>query len=446
MRQRLLFAANPMVRQTRSVQRHSARRITGESHMIDQVLTGARMRVLAMAFMAAAMLQPGLAQAQDISTVAGNGGVGFSGDGGPATSASLNTPLGMVVDAAGNTYIADLVNNRIRKVTPAGVISTVVGNGTYGYSGDGGPATAASISHVYKLAMDSSGNVFLADHGNQRIRKVTPGGTISTIAGIGTSGYTGDGGPATSARLNGPIGMAVDAAGNVYFSDLYNHVVRKIALDGTISTVAGNGIAGFSGDGALATSAQLNQPISVSIDGGGRLYIADIGNQRIRKVDAGGVISTLAGNGNAGFSGDGNSATAARLWGPWDAKPDASGNVYIADSANHRIRKVDTSGVISTFAGNGAPGYGGDGGPAISAQLSDPRGIDVTAGNVRIADTANHRIRLVALFTSCAAEGFTGSKLTLCRQVCEIDQTPARLLSLIKLYRTAYREDPPCAQ
>lgn len=414
--------------------------------MIDQVLNGTRARVLALALVAAGMLQPGLSQAQNINTVAGNGTQGFSGDGGPATSASFASPWGIVVDAAGNTYVADLGNRRIRKVTQAGVITTIVGNGSNGFGGDGGPATAASISEVFKLAIDANGNLYFGDHLNQRVRKVTPAGTITTIAGTGTQGYSGDGGPATSAQLSSPIGVAVDAAGNVYFSDYYNHAVRRITPGGTISTVAGTGINGFSGDGGAATSAQLSYPWSVSVDAGGLLYITDSANNRIRKVEAG-VITTVAGNGIGSFSGDGGPATAASLSDPWDAKVDAGGNLYVADAANSRIRKVDTLGIITTFAGNGVRAFGGDGGPATSASMNYPRSIDLTGGTLHIADAGNFRIREVTLpFTTCAAEGYSGSKLTLCRQVCEVDQSPARLLSLIKLYRTAYRMDPPCAE
>lgn len=413
--------------------------------MMEQLLRRTRVRVFGMAVLAAGLLQPGLSQAQNISTVAGNGNYGFSGDGGPATSASLASPYGVAVDAAGNLYIADISNYRIRKVTPAGVISTIAGNGSSGFSGDGGAATSASISDVYKVAMDANGNLYIPDYGNNRIRKVAPSGTISTIAGIGSAGFSGDGGSATGAQLNGPVGIAVDAAGNVFFSDYVNQRIRKVTPTGVISTVAGNGVTGFSGDNGLATNASLRQPLGVGVDAVGRLYIADQGNSRIRRVDASGVISTFAGNGTYGFSGDGGNATAASLATPVDVKADANGNVYIADADNRRIRKVTTGGVISTFAGNGSQGFSGDGGPATSAQLSYAAAIDITAGQMHIADAYNNRIRRISLFASCAAEGYAGAKLKLCSMICEMDQSPSRLTALIKFYVAAFRSEPPCA-
>jgi sugar lactone lactonase YvrE len=328
-----------------------------------------------------------------ISTVAGNGTAGFSGDGGPATSAQLGFPLGVAVDAAGNLYVAD-VPSHIRRVTPDGVISTVAGNGTGGFSGDGGPATSAQLYVPSSVAVDAAGNLYIADQRNSRIRKVTRGGLISTVAGTGT--ISGDGGPATSAQLNSPGGIALDVAGNLYIADSSNNRIRKVTADGVISTVAGNGILGFSGDGGPATWARLNSPYGVAVDVAGILYIADTGNSRIRKVTADGVISTVAGNGIWGFGGDGGPATSAQLNSPDGVAVDWGGNLYIADSTNGRIRKVNAGGVISTVAGNGNTGFGGDGGPATSAQLSFPSGVALdAAGNLYIADTINNRIRKV---------------------------------------------------
>jgi sugar lactone lactonase YvrE len=226
----------------------------------------------------------GFAQSGVISTVAGNGTAGFSGDGGPATSAQLYNPYGVAVDTAGNLFIADATNNRVRKVTPGGVISTVAGNGTGGYSGDGGPATAAQLYSPTGVAVDTAGNLFIADPGNYRVRKVTPGGVIGTVAGNGYQGHSGDGGPATAAQLYYPYGVAVDTAGDLFIADTNNYRVRKVTPGGVISTVAGNGTPGFSGDGGPATSAWLYMPFGVAVDTAGNLFIADYGNNRIRKV------------------------------------------------------------------------------------------------------------------------------------------------------------------
>jgi hypothetical protein len=258
------------------------------------------------------------------------------------------------VDAAGNLYIADSGNNRIRKVTPGGVISTVAGNGAGGCSGDGGPATSAQLV-PWGIAVDAVRNLYIADYGagHNRVRKVTPGGVISTVAGNGTYGSSGDGGPATSAQLQSPSGVAVDAAGNLYFAEYHGCRIRKVTPGGVISTVAGNGAGGFSGDGGPATSARLDRPSGVAVDAAGNLYFADTNNHRIRKVTPGGVISTVAGNGAAGFSGDGGPATSAQLYDPRGVAMDAAGNLYIADYGNDRIRKITPGGAISTVAGNG---------------------------------------------------------------------------------------------
>ena len=251
------------------------------------------------------------------------------------------------------------------------------------------------------MAADGAGNLYIADSGNHRIRKVDSSGTISTIAGSGEFGFGGDGGPAIDARLNYPSGVAVDGAGNVYIADLGNQRIRKVDSTGTITTIAGSGETGFGGggfggDGGPATEAQLNYPRGVAIDGAGNVYIADQGNQRIRKVDSTGTITTIAGSGERGFSGDGDPATEAQLNYPWGVAVDGAGNVYIADLGNHRIRKVDSLGTITTIAGSGEFGFGGDGGPAIDARLNYPSGVAVDgAGNLYIADSVNHRIRIL---------------------------------------------------
>jgi len=284
--------------------------------------------------------------AQIISTIAGNGTQNYSGDGGAATAAELNFPTATAVDAGGNVYIADFDNNRIRAVNIfSGKISTFAGTGSSGFSGDGGPATSAELYLPIGVTVDSYGNLYIADFFNNRVRKVIRStGKIITIAGNGTSGYSGDGGPATSAELNSPTGVTVDNLGNVYIADFYENRVRKVNAAGIISTFAGNGTAGFSGDGGPATSAELNSPSVVALDGSGNVYIADTHNNRIRIVNSAGTINTFAGNGTAGFSGDGGLATAAEMINPTGVAVDILGNVYIADLDNNRIREVYAGG------------------------------------------------------------------------------------------------------
>jgi len=348
-------------------------------------------------FIFALLLGASPAQAQGtITTVAGNGQPGYSGDGGPATAASLSGAVGVAVDAAGNLYIADTSSNRIRKVTPGGTITTVAGNGGAVYSGDGGPATAASLNWPSGLAVDAAGNLYIADNHNHRIRKATAGGTITTAAGNGQQGYSGDGGPATAASLNSPYAVAVDSAGNLYIVDSNNNRIRNESSVGTITTAAGNGQQGYSGDGGPATAASLGSPGGVAVDSAGNLYIADSSNLRIRKVTSGGTITTLAGNGAQGYSGDGGPATAASLWGPSCVAVDAAGNLYFADTWNSRIRKVALGGTITTVAGNGRMAYSGDGGPPTAAALNLPQGVAVdAASNLYISDYFNYRIRKV---------------------------------------------------
>jgi trimeric autotransporter adhesin len=328
-----------------------------------------------------------------ISTVAGNGIEGFSGDGVPAINAELNFP-GSLATKGGNLYIADSANDRIRRVDSSGKISTVAGNGTQGFGGDGGPATSAELAQPWGVAVHGA-NLYIADTLNHRVRKVDSSGKISTVAGDGTAGFDGDGGPATSAILNWPYSVGVDSGGNLYIADWAEERVRKVNTSGTISTFAGNGTAGFSGDGGPANSAQLSTA-GVASDGNGSFYIADTGNQRIRKVDATGMVSTVAGNGTEGFGGDGGPATNAEFRSPYAVAVDSHGNTYIADTFNQRIRKVDSSGMISTVAGRGGPGFGGDGGPATQAKLHNPIGVAVDAsGSLYIADQNNNRVRKV---------------------------------------------------
>jgi trimeric autotransporter adhesin len=347
-----------------------------------------------------------------ISTVAGTGSsIGYSGDGGQATSAQFNYPYGVNVDSAGNLFIVDTWNNRIRKVSTSGIITTVAGNGSFGYGGDGGPATSAQINSSYGVAVDSAGNLFIADTYNERIRKVSTSGIIATVAGNGSLGYSGDGGQAAAAELDNPYGVAVDSAGNLFIADTYNHRIRKVSASGIIATVAGNGSSGYGGDNGSATSAQLNYPSSVTIDSAGSLFIADSNNHRIRKVSTSGIITTVAGNGSSGYSGDSGSATSAQLNYPYGVVVDFAGNLFISDGDNHRIRKVSL-GIITTVAGNGSYGYSGDSGPATSAQLYYPNGVAVdSAGNLFIADESNNCIRKVSasgIITTVAGNGSYG--------------------------------------
>lgn len=345
-----------------------------------------------------------------IDTLAGSGEPGwweggFGGDGGPATDARLHHPHDVAVDDAGNTYIADYNNSRVRKVAPDGTITTVAGTGQRGFSGDGGPATEARIDRVSYLAVDADGNLYIP--GGFRVRKVDADGIITTVAGTGERGFSGDGGPATEANLSA-TGVDFDGNGNLYIADILNNRVRKVDADGIITTVAGNGERGFSGDGGPATEARLDAVGDIAADAEGVLYLADRGVHRVRKVDADGIITTVAGTGEPGYSGDGGPGTQAQLNEPRGVAVQDSGNLFISDYYNNSIRRVDAAGTIDTVAGRGfegpvgflgavrSGGFAGDGGYAPFAQLARPRGIDVDAdANLVIADVNNQRIRKV---------------------------------------------------
>ena len=352
-----------------------------------------------------------------ITTFAGNGTSGFSGDGQPANTAVLSSPFAVAVDSAGNLYIVDNGNQRIRKVTN-GTINTVAGNGTSGFAGDGiagGAATSGEIRDPSGVAVDSSGNLYIADTNNSLIRKVSSSGTITTFAGNVNSGpgYV-DNAVATLGQLAFPSSVAVDASGNVYISEslagggsgIGNNRIRKVSTSGALTTIANNiGAVGSFGDGGPATAARLNNPLGIAVDKAGNLYIADTGNHKIRMI-ANGIISTVAGTGTPSFSGDGGPAKSAQLNNPTGVSVDAAGNLYIADNRNFRIRMVSTSGIITTIAGKAVSGYTGDGGPATSATLKFPTGTAVdSAGNVYVADNQNNAIRLL---TSPAPGGSGG--------------------------------------
>lgn len=334
-----------------------------------------------------------LGQTFTISTVAGTGHAGFSGDGGAAASAELQNPSGIAVATDGSLYIADLRNGRIRKVDPQGTISTIAGKGAGLTSGDGGNALAAQLGSAYGVAVDTEGNVYTGDRIAGTIRKIGHDNVITRFAGTGKPGFSGDDGPATDAQLKGPNDIAFDAKGNAYIADSGNHRVRLVDGAGKITTVAGRE-KGYSGDGGPASNAELNAPSALCFDAQGALYVCDFGNHAVRRIAPDGTISTIAGTGKPGFARDGGPATEAQLFQPCGVAVDKLGQVYVADSANNRIRVVRNDGTIDTVAGTGKMGYEGDRGPARSALIAVPDLIDIdAAGNIYIAEFRNHVIR-----------------------------------------------------
>jgi uncharacterized protein (TIGR03437 family) len=372
-----------------------------------------RIGVLATASLAAT------AWAQQITTVAGNGAAGYSGDGGPATQASINTTVDVATDSAGNIYLADQNNNRIRKVDAKGIMTTIAGNGSAGFSGDGGPSTQSTINYPTGVCTDAAGNLYFNDLGNFRVRKIDTSGNITTVAGNGTRGSSGDGGPATQASMIIPIRCVVDSGGNLYITDQGGHKIRMVNTAGIISTFAGNGAnAGvgtpgtYSGDGGPATAAGLNNPTAITVDPAGNIIFSDQFNQRIRKVDKTGTITTIAGTGNAGFSGDGGPATSAEVNYPGGLVADQNGDIYFADDNNYRIRKI-SNGVISTVAGNGVQGYAGDNGPALQAEFNGQFGVALDpAGDLYIADSANQRVREISSLGAAVAPQLSSAGVT----------------------------------
>ncbi len=353
-----------------------------------------------------ALSQAPAAQTYTIRTIAGDGTGAFAGDGSAATSAQLFDPFGLVFDDSGSLYIADQLNSRIRKIAADGTISTVAGSGTTGFTGDNAAATSAQMNHPCGVVLDKNGNIYIADTANNVIRKVTTGGTISTFAGTGAAGYGGDydptstatdNGKATLAQLNRPIGLVFDAAGNLLIADSLNSRIRKIDTNGIITTIAGNGSTGSLGDGGPATSAALYNPPGIALDSAGNLYIADTSNDLIRKVDTQGIVTTVVGNRTFGYSGDGVQATSASLNYPKSVAVGSDGSLFIVDSFNSRIRVVTPDGIIRTIAGDGWFGFRGDGGPALSARLRFPSALVLdVAGNIYFSDTQNNRIRVLS--------------------------------------------------
>jgi DNA-binding beta-propeller fold protein YncE len=344
-----------------------------------------------------------LAAPPAITTAVGTGRAGDSGDGGPAARAGLNQPFDLVFDMAGNLYFADTGNHRIRRVDArSGTINTVAGNGTKGFAGDGGKATEARLDEPYGLALDEQGNLYFADRLNRRVRKVDGrSGVITTIAGNGSPKFSGDGGPAQAAGLAEPNGVALDRSGTkLYIADVADHRIRVVDLaTGTITTFAGNGQGKHAGDDGPATAASIAGARAVEVAPDGSVLILERQGNTLRAVDPHtGTITTRAGSGAKGYSGDGGPATAATFNGPKELAVDAAGNVFIVDTENHAIRRIDAgTGTITTVAGSGRRGPGGDGGPATSAELDRPHGVAIAAdGAILIGDTNNHRVRRVA--------------------------------------------------
>jgi uncharacterized protein (TIGR03437 family) len=330
-----------------------------------------------------------------INTVAGNGTFGFSGDGGSATMAVLNAPVGIALNG-GSIYVADQNNDRVRQISAGGSLSTVAGGGAAGSLGDGLTAIGATLDDPTALAFDSSGNLYIADTHDNRVRRVDVTGMITTFAGDGdTAGYGGEGDPATLTPISAPQGVATDSAGNVYIADTNHNRVIQVNQAGNIQTVAGTGTAGYGGDGSTAL-AELNGPTGLAVDGNGNLYIADTQNNRVRMINQAGVTSTIAGTGTAGFSGDGGAAAAAELSYPSALAVDASGDIFIADTGNNRVRLITPNGVINTIAGTGAAAYNGENGPALQIALLNPEGLALDGqGHIWVSDTGNNRVRLL---------------------------------------------------
>ena len=399
-----------------------------------------------------------------VSTIAGAGPAGFSGDGGPALSAQLYAPAGLKVDALGNVFVADTSNQRVREITPQGIITTVAGNGQLDLSGDNGPATKASVYQPFDVAVDPSGDLYISEASNFRIRVVVKGiiseiagggasfadgpatqaalispagivldgkgnlivavsgtrqvrtisaaGSITTIAGVSPTVSFGEDVPATSAPLLGPWGIALDASGNLYISDNNDSRVRQVNTQGLVTTVTGNGVFGNLGDNGPASAAELGSPQALAFDATGNLFISSGDAQTVREIQKNGTIVTYAGGNTGGFSGDNGPAIKAQLFKPWGLATDAAGNLYIADSGNNRIRRVDTSGTITTYAGTGTAGFSGDNGPALQAELFSPLQLAFDAkGNLYISDSGNYRVRMITpagVITTVAGNGAAG--------------------------------------
>jgi sugar lactone lactonase YvrE len=332
--------------------------------------------------------------AQTIATIAGTDSAGYNGDNIPALTARLDHPTFLLVDGMDNILFADTDNHRVRKISPSGIITTIAGTGSSGYNGDGILATDAKLDSPVGIAVDATGNVYIADNYNSRIRKVNGAGIISTIAGKETYGFSGDNGSATAAELDYPHGIAIDGIGNIYIADFNNDCIRKINTAGIISTIAGHGT-NLPGDGGAATSANIKKPYGLAVDSEGNIYFAEWDNGRIRKITTSGIIFTVAGK-LGGADTDHIPATSAKVESPAGVAVDEIGNVYFCEAYNHVVRKVTTDGIIRRIAGTGAAGYSGDGGLATDAEFRNPVGICLdNAYNIFVAEFGNSRIRRI---------------------------------------------------
>ncbi len=350
--------------------------------------------ILILSLVSGGFYNPILSQDYIITNVAGIKHSGYTGDGGPATNAHLAFPTCVYLDNLNNIYISDWGNSRVRMVNPVGTINTIAGNGIYGYSGDGGPATAAEFNGPMGIYIDASKNIYVADVGNERIRKIGTDGIINTIAGNGVFGFSGDNGPALLASFKDPSGICGDDSGNIYIADEFNNRIRKIDKTVMITTIAGNGISGYTGDGGFATSPELYYPAGVAMDKSGNIIIADEDNNAIREINPAGIISTIAGNGVADFSGDGGPAAMAMLYNPAGVVVDNNENIYITDGFNNRIRMINSDGIISTIAGNGIAGLAVNGDTATRTSLHEPVSIFVDpSGTVYIANEFNQFVQ-----------------------------------------------------
>jgi sugar lactone lactonase YvrE len=344
-----------------------------------------------------------LLRSQNVYTYAGTGTAGFSGDGGSALFAQIDTPVGIAIDGSGNIYFCDFGNYRIRKITPSGLITTIAGGGTS--TVDGVPATTAKLGPLRSITLDGSGNIYFTELGPHRVRRINTSGILNTIAGGNNIGaFSGDGGPAISAQFNNPSGIAVDASGNIYVADYSNNRIRMINSVGTVTTIAGIGTNGFSGDGGPAISAQLSSPIGIVLGTSGNIIFTDYYNYRVREINSSGIINTIAGTGTLGYSGDGGPATMANIGRPSGITRDVVGNIYFTDDWYSMIKKINTSAIINTLGGAAGIGYAGDGGPAALAKFHGTYGIVIdNVNNIYVTDGLNNRIREVCV-SSCALE------------------------------------------
>ncbi len=342
-----------------------------------------------------------------ISTIAGTGSCCYTGDGGAATAAKFDNIQGVATDTAGNVYICDADSRRIRKVSPSGIVTTFAGTGSAGYSGDGGLASAAQVNSPADITIDKYGNIFYVELTGNRIRKINPSGIITTVAGTGIYGHGGDGGAATAATFSGVRSVAVDTSGNLYVGEDGGGYIRKVNTSGIISTIAGT-ITGYSGDGGLATAARLTAPYGLVVDSSGNIFFSDHQNSRIRKINTSGIISTIAGDGSWSYSGDGGPATAAKIYEPWGITIGRHGHIFFADWGNQRIRQIAPDGTISSLVGDGTMGFAGDGGLSTGAKLHRPYALCVNRkGHLYIADNSNLRVRKVYPATPAAISGTT---------------------------------------